>query len=317
MPAGRPLDAASQERQQFPRVVQGPGEGRAGEFVRDQFQEAVDAFLGRRVGAQQGGVRQVAAGEHHLLPEAALLALQLVQGRGETHRVPGELGGGAVGFELAVARQGELGEGAQGRRRQQHQQGQQRRGGETQEQGRDTEDQQHLAHQRQQAGDAAQGVGEGHHLDIAVGDVGELVGEDADELPPLQTPQEAIRQDDGRVLAPPGGEGVHHPARQVVEPWRLLQPGARRQPLQEPVEAWHLPGRQGYGAVEPDQEPGRGHRVDHPEHRDAQQGAPQKGLAAHHPGQIAEQQGQQPEQPELLQAVAHLVFEQALSVHGG
>jgi hypothetical protein len=47
------------------------------------------------------------------------------------------------------------------------------------------------------------------------------------------------------------------------------------------------------------------------------QGAPQKGLAAHHPGQIAEQQGQQPEQAKLLQGVAHLVFEQALSVHGG
>ncbi len=30
VPAGRPLDAAGQERQQFPRVVQGPGEGWTG-----------------------------------------------------------------------------------------------------------------------------------------------------------------------------------------------------------------------------------------------------------------------------------------------
>ena len=79
-----------------------------------------------------------------LLPETSLLALQLVQGRGQAHRVTGEFGGAAVRLIFPVARQGELDQGAEGRRRQQHQQSQQGRGGQTEQQGRDAQEQQDL-----------------------------------------------------------------------------------------------------------------------------------------------------------------------------
>ena len=63
----------------------------------------------------------------------------------------------------------------------------------------------------EQAGHDPEEAGDGHDGDVAVGDVGELVGQDRLELGLVQTAQDARRHtDDGVLLVATGGEGVRH-----------------------------------------------------------------------------------------------------------
>ena len=61
-------------------------------------------------------------GKHQILPEAALVALERAQGRGQPGRIAGEAGTLQVRVVLARTRQAELQEAPEGRRRQIQQQ---------------------------------------------------------------------------------------------------------------------------------------------------------------------------------------------------
>lgn len=66
------------------------------------------------MGAEQGGLRQTPAGQHHLFPETSLIKFQLVQSRSESEGVTGEFSGGAVRLELTITRKRELRKGTEG-----------------------------------------------------------------------------------------------------------------------------------------------------------------------------------------------------------
>lgn len=94
--------------------------------------------------------------------------------------------------------------------------------------------QKYLPEEPEEAGDAAHGIREGHDPDVPVGDVRQFVGQDADQFAATETPQEPIGEHHRGIVPPPGREGVHDPARQVVKPRQAFEPGPHGEHREQP-----------------------------------------------------------------------------------
>ena len=179
---------------------------------------------------QDRRVGDAVAGQHHAFPHLALRLLELGQRAGQPVGVPGQSRGAEVGVEFARPRQRHLQEPADGRRGEQHDDARPRHlrpvaAGEADE----VYEQREQADRRHQRGVARHHVGEGHHLHVLGGDVAHLVCQYAGEFAGRQVAGERVGDGDGRVLAPPHREGVHHLRRHDVELRHRRQLGPPRQ----------------------------------------------------------------------------------------
>ena len=174
-------------------------------------------------------MRRAGHREHQVFPEAALIALELLQRRGEPARIAGELRALEVGVVLARAREAELQQAADGGREVEQQERGEGDVGIAQQPRRQVEDRQEQREIGQRLREAGHDVGQAHDGEVVVADVADLVRQHAGELVQRQAAQQALGDADHGLVGRAGGEGVERHAGDDVDARRGRQLGAPAQ----------------------------------------------------------------------------------------
>ena len=204
---------------------------------------------------------------------------------------------------------------AESRRGQQDQDGKPRQLVHAENERRQHQKEQELAGEAQRGGDAADQIGEGHHPNVLVGDMGDLVRQHRRQLAPVEPPQQAVGDEDHGIVATSGREGVDGRRRQIIELRDARQAGTLRQRVQQTIESRSRARPHRTDAIQRHQQTRRNRGIGHGQDQHTEQCAPQQRLAPDHPGRQTEQEGEQGQQPQALKIVAQLVPNELSVIH--